>query len=81
MKLEKIRPEIDIIDQKLIHLLTQRMELSLKVGQIKREQGLEIFDAKREMEIYNNIKKNGGKYTEGLEAVYKTILEYSKTLQ
>jgi chorismate mutase len=39
LKLKKKRKEIDLIDQKLLTLLNQRLRIVLEMGKIKKEMG------------------------------------------
>lgn len=38
-----LREKIDIIDNKLIELLAERMDIARQIGQVKREKGLTVF--------------------------------------
>lgn len=46
------RNEIDEIDAKLVELIAQRREVTTKVGLLKSEIGMPIFDPVRESELY-----------------------------
>lgn len=59
--LKKRRKEIDLIDQKLLTLLNQRLRTAIKIGKIKKEMGKRIYDPKREKEVLKRLgKKNRG---------------------
>ncbi len=49
--LASLRGEIDRIDKELVQLINRRAEISLKVGQVKHKQGIEIWSAAREDEV------------------------------
>jgi monofunctional chorismate mutase len=51
VNLETLRNEIDLIDQEMMKLFKKRMEVSKKVGQYKKENGLPILDETREKEL------------------------------
>ncbi len=51
MNLDELRKEIDAIDQKMMDLFKQRMDVSLKIGNYKKENNLSIYDEKREREL------------------------------
>ena len=78
--LNEIRQEIDSIDEKLVELLDRRMDLALEVGNIKKEQGLPIFNPKREEEVLNKVGSKS-KYPETIERVFVNIMDESKKLQ
>jgi chorismate mutase (EC 5.4.99.5)/prephenate dehydrogenase (EC 1.3.1.12) len=47
-ELEKLRKEIEDIDNQILELLHRRLKVSAKIGEIKRRTGREVTDAKRE---------------------------------
>ena len=51
--LQKFRTQIDVIDDKILHLLKDRSKLSLKIGEIKRSEkdGINLFRPERQMQI------------------------------
>ena len=81
-KLIEYRNEIEKIDSELIELLVQRMEISKKIGALKRENGLPIFDPKREEELKEkNILSCKEEYRRGYQEILETILKVSKDIQ
>jgi chorismate mutase-like protein len=76
-KLEKKRKEINLIDQKLLNLLNQRLRLALEIGKIKKEIGKKIYDPKREKEVLDRLKqKNKGPLKEeDLEKIFTAIMK------
>lgn len=59
--LKEKRKEIDLIDQKLLILLNQRLRIALEIGKIKKEMGKKIYDPVREKEVLERLKrKNKG---------------------
>ncbi len=77
LKLGKKRKEINILDQKLLTLLNQRLHLALEIGKIKKEMGKKIYDPKREKEVLDRLKqKNKGPLKqEDLEKIFTTIMK------
>jgi len=51
MSLEKIRKQIDGIDDKILSLLIQRANLAKKIGQVKSKLGEDVYSSSREREI------------------------------
>jgi len=81
-KLIEYRNEIEELDSKIAELLVRRMELSKKIGEYKKEQGLQIYDPKREEELKNkNILQVNEEYRRAYQQVFETILKVSKELQ
>lgn len=83
MDLNKIRDEIDVLDQQIMELLNQRFNLSLQVSAFKKFHDLPIVDKKREKEIISKI----GEYTDNeqislaIKYIYQEIFTQSKKLQ
>lgn len=79
MNLENIRKQIDIIDNKIIKLLSDRMELCLATKKFKKT----LQDKNRETEILKKIEQN----SKGLldikfsMKIFKSIIEESKRIQ
>jgi chorismate mutase len=48
MTIEDWRAKIDLLDKRLLELLSERAEYVLAVGRIKSEQNMEVFDPERE---------------------------------
>jgi len=82
-ELKKRRKEIDLIDQKLLTLLNQRLRHALKMGKIKKGMGKKVYDPKREKEILERLKlKNKGSLREkDLKEIFKTIISVCRRSQ
>jgi len=82
-KLIKRRKELDLINRKLLTLLNQRLRISLEIGKVKKEMGKKIYDAEREKEILDRLKrKNRGPLKEkGLEEIFATIMKVCRQSQ
>jgi len=82
-KLIKRRKELDLINQKLLTLLNQRLRITLEIGKVKKEMGKKIYDAGREKEILDRLKrKNKGPLKEeDLRKIFKTIMKICRQSQ
>ena len=60
MDLEKMREEIDVIDDQLVDLFSQRMAIAGRIAEYKKENGLPVLDADRERKKLNSISKAAG---------------------
>lgn len=58
IEINLLRNEINKIDRKLLELFKQRMEISKKMGKVKKENSIPIFDPEREREIINIYTEN-----------------------
>ena len=82
MDLEKIRTDIDRLDDKLAELYSERMELVKQVVQAKKESGKAVNDPERERKILlrvaDMVSEDKQVY---LKRVFETIFETSKAYQ
>ena len=58
LDLGEIRNRIDNIDRKLVELMEERMEIVKEVALYKKENGIKIFDRKREEEVIDKNLSN-----------------------
>ena len=82
-ELKSLREQIDKLDKKMTELFEERMDLSKKVAQVKKENKINIFNAAREEEV---IKKNisylkNPEYSFILEGYYRNLMNLSKIIQ
>lgn len=79
MNLEDIRKQIDILDGKLMKLLTDRMEQAILAKRFKKE----IEDKNREQQILDKIRESAETLLDGdfLVQLYQRIIQESKALQ
>jgi len=82
MDLLELRNEIDQIDNELVRLFCQRMEVSAKVADYKKQQNLPIYHPGREREILQTVAKLAGpemgNYT---RVLYSMLFELSRSYQ
>ena len=74
---------MDLINQKLLTLLNQRLRITLEIGKVKKEMGKKIYDAEREKEILDRLKrKNRGPLEErDLRKIFMTIMKVCRRSQ
>ena len=86
-ELKELRLKIDDIDQQILHLLNERAKLAKRVGEVKKELGLEVHAPEREKEIINRmIKLNKEVYgeefpTEAILHIYREIISACLSLE
>jgi len=79
-----LRKKIDIVDEKLILLLKQRMDLCKKIGAIKAQNGMAVKDHRREDEVYLHVMAKAleaGLDPQKVEAIFKNIVALSVFVQ
>ena len=82
--LSVLRLLIDAVDQKIITLISQRLELVNEVGEYKKAHNLPIFVPEREAEILANLGSKAKKLgvSESLiQNLYAVMFEFSKQVQ
>ena len=85
--LDTFRTEINDIDEELISLLIKRMKISIKVGEYKKQNKLEILNSNRENEVIERLNLVAKKDKELIlddeliKNLWKIIMDYSKKLQ
>ena len=82
-KLRKKRRKLDLLDQELLTLLNRRLRIGLEIGKIKKRIGKKVYDAEREKEILDRLKrKNKGPLKErDLRKIFLTIMWVSRKSQ
>ncbi|MBD0284987.1 MAG: bifunctional 3-deoxy-7-phosphoheptulonate synthase/chorismate mutase type II [Flavisolibacter sp.] len=69
--MEKLRQQINHLDDELMHLLGQRMKIAEKIGQYKKENNITILQTKRWNEILERAYRKGEKFGLSKEFITK----------
>lgn len=83
-ELKDFRDEISRIDREIVRLIKNRMEIARKIAKTKRENGIPIFDLRREEEICREIRgeaKKLGLDESDSEAIFREIISMSRNIQ
>ena len=82
MDLNELRQEIDLIDDQLVRLFCQRMEVSARVADYKRENNLPIFHPGRERAVLQKVAEKAGQEMDNYTRVlYSMLFELSRSYQ
>ncbi len=81
--LASLRAEIDKMDVELVKLLNHRAEVVARIGQVKNEQGLEVWSAAREDEVIAKVvaASKGPLPEETLRSIFRELMSGSRALQ
>jgi len=82
--IERLRKEIDSIDNSIIQLLSKRKGIVKKISEIKKQKNKPIIDEGREQEIIDRIKKiakEKGLDENFIGSVYNIIINNSRNEQ
>ncbi len=78
-----LRTQVDQIDRKILRLLQQRIELSRRIGAVKRRHGAPVYVPEREREVLRKLALLGhGKLSpRATRAIFREILSSSRAEQ
>lgn len=81
--IEAYRRQIDEIDRRLVEILNERTRLVERLGELKAQLSLPIYEPKREDEIYRNVlaHNRGPLPPDSLRRLFERILDEMRTLQ
>ena len=82
--LKALRDEIDGIDSQLVELLTKRLAVTTKVGELKSAEGMPIFDPEREAALISKRRKqaeNSGLKGDLIEDILRRLMRDSYVSQ
>lgn len=82
--LEIHRDRIQLIDEEVSELLKQRMDTSIAIGKIKKENNIAVCDPCQEVKVLERVTKlakTNGLDSEFVVKLYRLIMEESKRLQ
>ena len=74
---------VDAIDEKIIQLLSERVQQACEIGKIKHANGADYYDPTREAQVMSKIAKlNPGPLSnKALQAIYREIISGSIALE
>jgi chorismate mutase len=81
--LDQYRAQIDEIDIEIIDLLNKRTRIVEKIGAVKRDASLPVYEPKREDMVFKNvIAHNKGPLSEAAaRRLFERIIDEMRTLQ
>ncbi len=83
MDIHEIREEIDRLDDELLRIFNERSALAVKIGEIKKREGLRIYDPSREQKIFRRIKANnpGPLDNQAIVRLFERVIDESRSLE
>jgi chorismate mutase/prephenate dehydratase len=78
-----LREEIDRLDQALVELLNRRAEIAVRIGQLKNDQGLEVWSSAREDAVIAHALaiSRGPLPIETLRIIFRELVSGSRALE
>lgn len=82
-QIQKLRNEIDTLDDEILERINKRLSLALEIGKVKAEMGARVLDHAREQTILNRLgEKNRGLLSpKMLHRIFTEIMAASRELQ
>ena len=78
-ELDKLRIEIDSIDRDILDAFERRIAVSRRIGNAKRANGIEVFDAAREEVKLKQIREAAGfESAPYAEDLFRNLMGYAK---
>ena len=77
------RDQIDAIDRRLVELLNERTRVVEKLGEVKEELDLPIYEPRREDDVFANVAaaNTGPLPPEALQRLFERIVDEMRALQ
>jgi chorismate mutase len=81
--LRDCRDQIDALDREILALLNKRTLVVERIGRVKHELQMPIYEPKREDEVFRNITENndGPLPPEAAKRVFERIIDEMRTVQ
>ena len=78
-----LRKDVDIIDEKILDLINQRLILASQIGNVKGKQGKPVIDKSRENDVIQRLinLNNGPVSPEALRRFFKEIIMLCREIQ
>jgi chorismate mutase / prephenate dehydratase len=81
--LEILRGKMKEKDKEIIRLLNERSQISVQIGKVKGEGGLQVYDPSQEAKVYNYLQElnSGPLRPAAVKAIFREIVSASRDLQ
>jgi len=82
-RLAACRERIDDVDRRLVALLNERTTVVERIGQVKKEAQMPVYEPKREDAVYANItgSNNGPLPNDALQRIFERIIDEMRKVQ
>lgn len=83
MTIKQFRDEINRLDTELLRLFNERAALALKIGEIKKEQGIPVYDPEREKRIFEAMSSAnpGPLENDAIIRLFERVIDESRRLE
>lgn len=83
MTIDDYRKEINRLDRELLRIFNQRADLALKIGAIKKQQGIPVYDPEREKRIFETMTRDnpGPLEDDAIVRLFERVIDESRRLE
>jgi len=83
LNIDDYRKEINRLDSELLQMFNQRAALALKIGEIKKELGIPVYDPEREKRIFEAMSKDnpGPLENDAIVRLFERVIDESRSLE
>jgi len=83
LDIDRIREEIDHLDNELLRIFNERAALALKIGELKKTRNLPVYDPEREKRIFLRMKNaNPGPLDDAaIVRLFERVIDESRSLE
>ncbi len=83
MTIDEYRREINRLDTELLRIFNERADLALKIGEIKKELGIPVYDPVREKKIFEAMTRDnpGPLENEAIVRLFERVIDESRRLE
>jgi chorismate mutase-like protein len=77
------RERIDEVDRRLLMLLNERTRIVEKIGEIKQQIDMPIYEPKREEQVFDNVTRHnqGPLPSDAVKRIFERIIDEMRTVQ
>jgi chorismate mutase-like protein len=82
--LDELRADIDRVDEVLVRLLNERARVACEIGQVKKEQGIELYQPDREKAVLAHVRSIASEGPLGADAIarlFERIIDEARRLE
>ena len=82
-RLERLRESMKEKDREIIRLLNERSEISVRIGEVKGQEGLNVYDPSQEARVYDYLLEinRGPLPLQAISAIFREVISASRDLQ
>ena len=77
-EIETLRKEINKLNLEIVAMLSERVDVALRIGEVKKKYGRPIVDRKREAKVYQQVRRaaaENGIAADGVERIFREIIK------